>query len=167
MVNIHWINNKKRKNFKLMGVIIFILSMIASVYSGSLKTTTIYKYVYILPLFFGVLNLMFFRIYRNLTLPMMLVLGFMIIRYCVTPILLALEQFPLGLYRIEYDSDSIFYTMVLMVYEMIMLFIGLSINYRNRESISSEEYISRLLSYENFYKLNPLLLFLGIFTIAL
>lgn len=166
MSNIASITSEAKNRYYWVMILVVALSIFATFFSSN--GTGIYKYIYFLPAVYALLNVVFFRVYKNITIPTAIVLVFMFLRYCVTPMVLALESFPVDAYYIEYYSNNIFYAMFIMLYEMLIFYIGLSSHkYGNRQIISDSEYIKRLQSDENFMHISPITGFLLLFTVTI
>ncbi len=153
------ITAERNKDYSLFSVLVSVISIVIGFLSINNYTEgTIYRYFFIIPFLFGVLNLLFFKVYSKLTLSSALVIGFMLIRYVITPLILYIERYPRSIYYTEIINSSQIYAVFIMCYEMFLIFIVLNKKKKSSNTISDEEYIIKATSKENFGQLNILLI---------
>lgn len=114
---------KSNKNYYIINIFFSIISIITAlkIYFNP-PTTGIYQYIYLLPFFFFLFNLVFYKIYSNITIVTAIVLIFMFIRYTISSIFLLMDGFPKGLYHINYSSAISIEATFLMILEMFFYF---------------------------------------------
>ena len=73
---------------KTIGVGLSIMALIVAYMVIESKTTGIYKYIFVLPILFAIINLFFLDIYNKLTITTIIVIVMEFIRYVLTPVVL-------------------------------------------------------------------------------
>ena len=163
------IMHSKSVNIYFLCILFVIISVFVSLNAFNNRPETgIYKFVYFMPLFFAVFSILFFKVYTNITVVSGMILAFMFIRYTVSVLMLTMDGFPKGIYAITYNEEYVTEALYLMIYEMLILFIGLLIISKKKQPLITEEiYANRLLTKTNFSKLNLLIVFLIIITFGM
>lgn len=164
----------KKEKFQLRGNRYYAIGIALSIFAGMVgirglytPIEGVYKYVCLLPILYAILNMVFIKVYRNVTLSVTIVLVFMFIRYVVSVLVLQIEKFPRGIYYIKSSNNVSFLTALLMGYEMLVIFWALSHLPQIENKLSDEEYVGRLLRKENFSKLNIISICIVMVTVLL
>ena len=137
-------------NSKSLGVILSLISFF--IFAAVLKKTTsgIYKYIFLLPFMFALINIIFINIYNKLTLITFIVVFVEFVRYVITPLILMIEGYPKGLYTYVYDENIIYNTTLIMMIEIIIIYSVLYIfrNYSNTK-INEKAFFMKIMRNEN------------------
>lgn len=166
-MNNEGINYKKSKHYGF-AMVFAITTFICVAISVNDPPQGIYIYMPMITFTFGILTIVFFSIFQNMTLVTIIVYGFMYLRYTVTLFILHIDGYPKGIYNILIDYDASLRTAFTMIFEMLMIFLALYISSRKyNKNISAWEYKKRVLSKDNFSSLNILLVLFVLVTIAL
>lgn len=141
-----------------LAVLLGIIAIAIGISALSDPPSGIYIYAPYVTIVFGILTIVFFLIFKQLTLVTIIVYAFMFLRYAVSMLALHLENYPKGVYYIQVDSGTSLSTAIIMICEMIMIFFALYISGRKKyNGISSEDYLQRLYGKDNFSHLNIVL----------
>lgn len=160
-------NSLKNQSF-LIACILTTFSLLLAIMIGfSPNSKGIYKLLFMIPLVYGCLNFIFFRVYDRKSFPKVTILLLMFIRYFIGPLFIYFDRFPSSLYNLVYSQDTIILATFLMCIEVSCLFGALWIFEKKRENpaIGKREY--DFLSGKNFGKINLLLTALIIITAAM
>lgn len=124
-----------RKSFSI-AVLISFISFFASIYIfGYTADVENYELLGLLPLFFGLVNLVSFKIYNykeNIAIPSIIALEFF--RMVVSPILLILGEYNTSIPSTA--NKNITFAIVLMIYELIAIFILINFS-QNKKIINA------------------------------
>lgn len=120
-----------------------------------------FEYLFVLPLTFSVLNMVAARQNNTVSVSKVIVYLFMILRYALTPLIIYVEGYPLQNYFYVIDSYTGFYTIVIMVLEMMAIFLGISdrFQFKNFQTFSVEAVIGLFSNYNKIRIINRVLLF--------
>jgi len=129
----------------------------------------IYKFLYIIPIVYGCLNLLFLSVYKRISLFKSITLILMFIRYSAIPCLINFEGFLNNLYHLIYNFDSVILATFLICYEMFFIFFVIWIL---EKKAKVKGFFSETVHYDfkksiNFGNLNPIMLVIVFLTVAL
>lgn len=162
------ISSEKRTDYTLLCIIISVYSLVVGFMALGQGSSTMYRYVFVIPIAFGVLTGVFFMVYRNITLISGMIIAFMFIRYTVTVQCLMLEDFPRSVYHVTYDQSNAINAVMIMCFEMLVFYVALYLTrLKKAPKVSNEEYISKLLIKRNFANLGIMIIGLVVFTIGI
>ena len=160
--------NSNRNNFSWIAFLIATVALIVGIFSINDTSMGIYIYFPYVTIFFGVVTLFFFRVYKRMTWVSMITIVFMILRYVVTLITLHQEGYPKGIYNITVDNSRSLITALLMIYEIIMIYSALYIGQKKyNDTITMDEYKKKLFGKKNFAQLNVLIVLMIIITVII
>ncbi|MCD7825496.1 MAG: hypothetical protein LUH14_05995 [Clostridiaceae bacterium] len=116
--------NSVYKNISI-GIVAFVIIYI-SMFLGDNGSSTVYKYLFLLPLIHGIIMLVFAPVADEMLVypSQIIIYALYFIRNVITPLLLAANDFKLGI-NITSESD-VNLSIALMLYETFMVFIVLS-----------------------------------------
>lgn len=157
----------RENQYYLIGVFLSIIAIVIVFLGWRHQEKGIYEYFFLLPLFYGVLNILFIKVYKNITLCTAIVLILMFIRYTLTAFILLLDKYPQGVYFIQTSKEVSLSTAVIMIYEMLIIYCTLFFIIVPHRNTSTEIYISKVNTRYNFSKLNILVIGFIVFTILI
>lgn len=139
-------------------IVISVLSISCGIMSLCHSSRGIYTYFPIVTITFGLMTLVFFYVYKNVTWVTMLVIIFMFLRYTLALFVLHQEGYPKGVYNISINNTMSLQTAVLMMYEILMIYCALYVGQKKYHSVVTvDEYKKKLFSNRNFSHMNVLL----------
>ena len=158
--------NPEEKSHYLIFVVMTIASLTS--FAMNLSADGVYRGIFMLPLAFFIFSIIFIKIFHRMSLPHFVVVILMAIRYVIAPLLLAVEGYPLDRKYIVLNEDSVTLSLVLMIYEMFVLFLALNINSKR---IISEDKNTLMNTHDEvqfeFERLNILTVLIVLLTFAL
>ena len=139
---------------KTIGVGLSIMALIVAYMVIESKTTGIYKYIFVLPILFAIINFLFLDIYNKITIVTTIVIIMEFIRYVLTPVVLMKEKYPKGLYNYVFNSSKMYNTLVIMTIELVVIYFVLY-KYRGYSNTSNDDdlLIKKMVSTKNYSKL--------------
>lgn len=136
---------------KTIGVGLSIIALIIACMIIDSKTIEIYRYIYILPLLFAIINFLFLDIYNKLTIVTTIVIIMEFIRYVLTPAILLKEKYPRGLYTYVFNSSTMINTLLIMTIELVVIYFVLY-KYRGYSDVSVNDdlLVNKMMSTKNY-----------------
>lgn len=136
---------------KTIGVGLSIIALIIACMIIDSKTIEIYRYIYILPLLFAIINFLFLDIYNKLTIVTTIVIIMEFIRYVLTPAILLKEKYPRGLYTYVFNSSTMINTLLIMMIELVVIYFVLY-KYRGYSDVSVNDdlLVNKMMSTKNY-----------------
>lgn len=153
--------------YYLLGVFLSIIAISIVFWGWEYDEKGIYTYIFILPLTYSVLNILFIKVYKDITLSKAIVLAFMFIRYVLTILILQIEKYPQGVYVIRISEEVSLETALVMAYEMLIIYCALLFINEPYSNLSTETYVKKVNNRRNFSRLNILVICLIGFTILI
>lgn len=154
----------------IKNVFILVVSMsiiLVSIFLFDNASNTVYQYLFLLPLLHGIIMMIFFsKVEEMLKYPSQKIIYILyFIRNVVTPLLLAVSNYNLGI--IIRDKSVVNYSIFLMLYETFMVFLLLTqnIQFKKRNSFYKSHFLDRKVFVQNIFDF--LLMSLTIITIIL
>ena len=107
---------------KSIGILLSLFALYVAFVVYKSNTKGIYQYIWLLPIVFAIINFIFIDIYKRVTIVSCIVIGMEFIRYVLTPVILMIDDYPIGLYTYIYDKNNMITSTFIMVYEILIIY---------------------------------------------